>query len=102
MKYIAWLYSILFGCAALWSWASYFLYANSTKEHLLPGFILNIVTLPLSLIMEKLVYLFPSLMDSAIFQLSLVTGFGILQVLLLWQLVTRGFIRKRKLHNGKL
>lgn len=100
MKYIAWLYSILFGCAALWAWATYLLYANSTKEHLLPGILLNIMTMPSSILIERLGLLFPSLVDGEIFFLSMMTGVGIFQILLLWQLVTRVVIRKNKLHKS--
>lgn len=86
MRHFATLYSIVFGGAALWAWISYFSYGSSTEEHLLPGIVLNIVTLPSSLLMEKLVVLYPWLLNSSVFMLSLVTVLGFFQVLLVWLL----------------
>jgi hypothetical protein len=90
------LYSIVFGSAALWAWISYFAYSNSTEEHLLPSIVLNIVTLPSSLLMEKLVVLNPWLLNSSVSLLSLVTTLGFFQVLLVWLLAKWSAKRKRE------
>lgn len=90
MRHFATLYSIVFGSAALWAWISYFAYSNSTEEHLLPGIVLNIVTLPSSLLVEKLVSRNPWLLNSSISILSLVTALGFFQVLLVWLLAKWG------------
>ena len=86
MKFFATLYSIVFGSAALWAWISYFAYSNATEEHLLPGFVLNIVTLPSSLLIDKLVVRNSWLLNSPLSQLSLVTALGSFQVLIVWLL----------------
>jgi len=86
MKIFATLYSIVFGSAVLWTWISYFSYSNATEEHLLPGVVLNIVILPSSLLVEKLVVRNPWLLNSPISQLSLVTALGSFQVLIVWLL----------------
>ena len=95
MRYVATLYSIVFGSAALWAWITYFAYSNSPEEHLLPGIALNIGALPSSLLMEKLVVRYPWLMNSSISLLSLVTALGFFQVLLVWLLATWNAKRKR-------
>ncbi len=86
MKHFATLYSIVFGSATLWAWISYFSYRNSMEEHLFPGIVLNIVTLPSSLLMEKLIVCFPWLLNSSTSMLSLVTALGFFQVLSVWLL----------------
>ncbi|WP_155950969.1 hypothetical protein [Rhodanobacter sp. OR87] len=92
MKYFAALYSIAFGGAASWAWICYFLYKSSAEEHLLPGIVLNIVALPSSLLMEKIIESTPWLLNSAITMLALVTALGFLQVILVWLFVYRGVI----------
>lgn len=84
MKLIAALYSLLFAGVALWTWATYFSYENSMREHLLPAIALNIVSLPSSLIVEKLAAMFPWILNSPIMLLSIVTGLGALQAIFLW------------------
>ena len=89
MSKFATLYSIMFGSAALWAWISYFAYSNATEEHLLPGIVLNIVTLPSSLLVDNLVVRNPWLLNSSISMLCLVTALGFFQVLLVWLLAKR-------------
>lgn len=84
MKIVAVIYSLVFGGAALWAWGSYFIYEGSTREHLLPGIALNVVTLPSSLLMERMVGLMPWILSSPIAMLSIVTGLGVVQVMLVW------------------
>lgn len=86
MKYFATLYSIVFGSATLWAWTTFFSYRNSEEEHLLPAIILEIVTLPSSLLMDKLIVWFPWLLNSSTFMLSLITALGFIQVLSVWLL----------------
>lgn len=86
MKLFARLYSIVFGGATLWAWITYFSYRNSTQEHLLPGIVLNILTLPSSLLMEKLIVRFPCILNSTTSMLSLVTALGFFQILSVWLL----------------
>lgn len=89
MRYIAVLYSVVFGCVAVWEWISCFSFGHAMEEHLLPGIILNIVTLPSSLLMDKILLLSPEVLNSKIAVLSIVTGFGFLQMALLWTLALR-------------
>ena len=76
----------MFGSAVLWAWVSYFAYSNATEEHLLPGFVLNILALPSSLLIEKIVVRNMWLSNCPISLLSLVTVLGSFQVLLVWLL----------------
>ena len=86
MKIVAAIYSLALGGFALWAWVSYFLYEGSTREHLLPGIALNVVTLPSSLLVERMVGLMPWILSSPIVMLSIMTGFGGVQVMLVWSI----------------
>jgi hypothetical protein len=55
---------------------------------------LNIVGLPSSLLMENLINLFPWLLKSTTFMLSLVTALGFFQVLSVWLLAKWSAKRK--------
>lgn len=89
MKIVAAIYAFLLGGVALWAWVSYFLYEGSTREHLLPGIALNIVTLPSSLLMEKVIEQIPWILNSPITMLAIVTGLGAIQVVLVWLIAAR-------------
>jgi hypothetical protein len=84
MRVLASLYSFLFGSSALWRWVSYFFYKNSEKEHLFPSIILNILTLPSSLLIDKLAEQVSWVLNNPIIMLILVTGLGVFQVVLVW------------------
>ena len=89
MKIVAATYSLSFGGVSLWAWVSYFLYEGSTMEHLLPVIALNIVTLPSSLLVDRMVEQIPWILSSPITMLSIVTGFGGIQVVLVWLIAVR-------------
>lgn len=89
MKIVAAIYSLLLGGVALWAWVSYFLYEGSAREHLLPGIALNVVTLPSSLLVERMVGQLPWILSSPIAMLSIVTGLGGVQVVLVWLIAVR-------------
>jgi len=89
MKVIATIYSLVFVGVALWAWYTYFPYKDLTREQLLPGIALNIVSLPSSLLMERIVGLVPWILDSLIAMLSITTGLGAIQVLVVWLIAIR-------------
>jgi hypothetical protein len=89
MKIVAAIYSLALGGVALWAWGSYFLYEGSTREHLLPGIALNVATLPSSLLVEMMVGRVPWILSSPIAMLSIVTGLGGIQVVLVWLIAVR-------------
>ena len=89
MKIVATIYSLLLGGVALWAWVANLLYEGSTREHLLPGIALNIVTLPSSLLAEKIAEQVPLILSSPIIMLSIVTGLGGIQVVLVWLITAR-------------
>lgn len=89
MKIVASIYSLLLGGVALWAWVSYFLYEGSAREHLLPGITLGVVTLPSSLLLEKIVGQIPWILSSPIAILSIMTGLGGIQVVLVWLIAVR-------------
>lgn len=89
MKIAAAIYSLLLGGFALWAWVTYFLYEGSTKEHLLPGIILALVTVPSSLLIEGIIGLIPWILNSPIAMLSMLTGLGGVQVALVWLIAMR-------------
>jgi hypothetical protein len=89
MKIAATIYSLLFSGTALWAWASYFLYQGSTGEHLLPAIALNVLTLPSSLLLERVVVQVPWILNSPVAMLSIVTGLGTIQALLVWLMAVR-------------
>jgi hypothetical protein len=84
IKLIAILYSGVFGGAAVWAWSSYLVNLGSPKEHLLPGMVLNVVSMPSSLIMEDLVVWFPVLLNTPVLLLSAMSLCGLFQVGVLW------------------
>lgn len=84
MKMIAAIYSLVFGGVVLWAWGSYFLYEGSTREHLLPAIALNAVTMPSSLLIERVVEQVPWILSSPATMLSIATGLGGIQVLVVW------------------
>ncbi len=96
MQFFAALYSIVFSGAALWAWVEYFVYSDTAQERLLPGIALNVVTLPSSLLMEKIVVLNPWLLHSSASMLSIVTALGVFQVLLVWLLAAQGAKHKTR------
>jgi hypothetical protein len=89
MKIVAAIYSLILGGVALWAWGTYFLYEGSTREHLLPAIALNVVTLPSSLLVERIVGQVPWILSSPVALLSIVTGFGGIQVVLVWLIAVR-------------
>lgn len=89
MKIIATIYSLGVGVVALWAWGAYFLYEGSTKEQLLPGIAFNVLALPSSILIERMAEQVPWLLSSPIAMLSIVTGFGGMQVLLVWLIAVR-------------
>jgi len=89
MKVIATIYSLAVAGAALWTWYTYFPGKDLTREQLLPGIALNIVSLPSSLLMERIIVLVPSILDSPVAMLSIATGFGAIQVLVVWLIAIR-------------
>jgi uncharacterized membrane protein len=84
LKIVAILYSLVFGCAALWAWGSYLINFGSPKEHLLPGIVLYLIDMPSALIIENLVVWFPVLLNSSVLFLFAMTLCGIFQVIVLW------------------
>ena len=89
MRYLAIFYSILFGGIALWAWIDFFVNRTSLKEHLLPLTVLNVITMPSSLVMEKIVVMSPRILESPISMLALVTALGVFQVSLVWLVAAR-------------
>lgn len=89
MKIIAALYSLVLGLVALWAWGSYFIYEGSTREHLLPGIALNVVTMPSSLLIEKIAGQVPWILSSPVTMLSIVTVLGGIQVIVVWFVAMR-------------
>jgi len=84
LKLIAIFYSAVFGSAALWAWGSYFVNLGSPKEHQLPGIVLNLVTMPSTLMMERMIEWFPVLLNSSALFLSAMSLCGLFQVGILW------------------
>lgn len=89
MKIVAAIYSLALGGVALWAWGTYFLYENSTREHLLPAIALEVVTLPSSLLVERIVEWVPWILSSPIAMLSITTGLGGIQAVLVWLIAVR-------------
>lgn len=89
MKAIAILYSTVLGGVALWTWIVYFQYDGTIGEHLLPGVVLQLVTLPSSLLMERIVDLVPWVFNKPVVILSLTTGLGGLQAAVVWLIAMR-------------
>ncbi len=90
MKVIAAIYSLVVGGVALWTWGVYLYYEGTVGEHLLPGIVLQFVTLPSSLLTEWIVELVPWVLSSPVAILSIMTGLGIIQAAGVW-LVAMGF-----------
>ena len=89
MKTLAKVYSLALGVVSMWAWISYFLYEKSTREHLLPGIALNALSLPSSLVIEKIAEQSPWLLNTPIAMLAFVTMLGGIQAVLLWLLASR-------------
>lgn len=89
MKIIATIYSLGLGGVALWAWGAYIFYEGSTREHLLPGIALNVLALPSSLLIERMAEQVPWLLSSPIAMLSIVTGLGGIQAVLVWLIAVR-------------
>lgn len=84
MRTVAISYSAIYATAALWAWGTELAMAESPREHLLPGILLNVLGLPSSLLMESLVVRFPVLLHSGLLQLSITTLLGVIQVAIVW------------------
>ena len=89
MKVIAAIYSLVLGGVALWTWGVYLYYKGSVGEHLLPGIVLQVITMPSSLLTEWIVELVPWVLNSPIAILSLMTGLGGLQAVVVWLVAMR-------------
>lgn len=89
MKLIAAIYSLVLGGVALWTWVVHFHYEGTVGEHLLPGILLQVVTLPSSLMMEWIIDLMPWILGSPVAILSVATGLGGIQAMLLWLIAVR-------------
>jgi len=106
MKLIAAIYSLLVGGVALWTWVVYFQYEGTVREHLLPGVVLQVVTLPSSLLAQWIIIkVMPWIVSSPVAILSIMTGFGGIQAILVWFFAMRfKFPRglKKSLRNSRL
>jgi len=89
MKVIAAIYSLVLGGVALWAWVVYFHYEGTVGEHLLPGVVLQFITMPSSLLTEWIVELVPWVLSSPLGILSLMTGLGGLQAVAVWLVAMR-------------
>ena len=67
----------------------YLYYKGSVGEHLLPGIVLQVITMPSSLLTEWIVELVPWVLNSPIAILSLMTGLGGLQAVVVWLVAMR-------------
>jgi hypothetical protein len=84
MKLIAKIYSLLVGGVALWAWVVHFYYEGTTREHLLPAIVLQVVTLPSSLLIEWIVELLPWILSSPVAIILIMTGLGAIQAIAVW------------------
>jgi hypothetical protein len=85
MRVIPWGYTILVAMASVYAWVVDIAMLHSEREHLLPIFILSIVTSPLSLSLGPLYDLAPSFFDLPFVQLTYTTVCGAVQAgLVLW------------------
>lgn len=89
MKVIAAIYSMVLGGVALWTWVVYFHYKGTVGEHLLPGIVLQLVTLPSSFLMEWIAELMPWILSSPVAILSIMTGLGGIQMVAVWLVAMR-------------
>lgn len=88
MKILATMYAVALGAAASWAWGVYVLYEGTT-EHNLPAMVLGMLTLPSSLLLERVVQQVPWLMSSPMTVLSILSGLGGIQAALVWLIATR-------------
>jgi hypothetical protein len=94
IRLIAIWYSVVFGCAALWAWSCYFFHLGSPREHLLPGIILNLISMPLALIIGRLVVWLPVLLNSEVLFLCATSLCGLIQVAGLWGITSLSLKRR--------
>lgn len=89
MKPIAALYSFALGVVALWAWGAHLIFGGSASEHLLPAILLNVLTLPSSLLIEKIAEQATWILNSPTALLSMATGLGLLQAIAIWLFAMR-------------
>lgn len=95
MKILATLYSLVLSGVSLWAWGTYFVFKGSTEEHLLPAIALYVVSLPSSFLMERLIGQVPWILNSVVTMLSIVTGLGAIQAIVMWLVATRFTCQRR-------
>ena len=86
LRFIAWCYASVVFVATCFAWCTDFALRNDPREHLLPDALLDLTTMPLSLIMNVLYPLAPNLFDRPFVQLASLSIFGVMQAALLFWL----------------
>ncbi|WP_454786172.1 SCO4225 family membrane protein [Mangrovitalea sediminis] len=83
-KVLALAYAVIVGLAALWAWYTDVTLLHSGREHMLPGLLLVIVSLPTSKTLDLLYEHWPAFFSQPFVQLSWTTACGMFQALVLY------------------
>lgn len=86
VRTIAWVYGAVVFLAALWAWYTEIDLRNSATEHLLPGILLALVTLPSSQSLGLIYGRWPAFFDAPFTQLAWLTACGAFQAAALYLL----------------
>lgn len=86
IRIVAILYTTFISIAAVWAWVTDIHLLHSEREHLLPGVVLYIAAMPLSLSVDALYPLMRQLLDTPFVQLAVITICAATQAALLWLL----------------
>ena len=100
IRIVAWCYTVLVFLTAAYAWVGNIALRNDTTEHLLPAIPFCFVTLPLSLNLDVLYSLAPSLIDLPFADLAFLTICAVIQCMLLWWFSEK--ILRRKLRQVKM
>lgn len=79
LRCLVWLYAAIVLLFSIWAWGVEIAVHQSATEHLLPGTLLTIVTMPLSMLVTNLVVSFPFLADAPFAPLAVLTLAGMVQ-----------------------
>ncbi len=94
LKLLVRIYAVIVLSIAIWTWTTEIAMHQSTTEHLLPGTLLVIVSMPLSLVVGPLVFSSPFLSDGPFAPLVVLTIAGFVQAGSL--IAAQHFLSRRK------
>ena len=83
-RLLALFYAVVVGLAVIWAWCTNVTLLPSVEEHMLPGILLAVVTLPASYTLGPLYEHFPAFFSAPFVQLMWLTICGVFQAGMLY------------------